>query len=181
MEYNRRRHFRTNSSDSSDQDLPWSSSRPPKRPNSSWRQDNRWQFVWPNDKHRGIWGRWKDIFTNKGPDIFIAEQNTRQPERPIWSNWKTRGYQHPDSDNIRWDNSGKPFRQDEEFVGVFDFQRRDPDTKYDFATRRYRRPNDNVWSGVEWSRTKPHCPVWVRSANGRLDPPGRRDYGHPPP
>lgn len=168
MEYRRRR-TRTNSSDSSFQDPRWSPSRLPTRPISSWRQDNRWQFVWPNDKHRGVGGRWKDIFTNKGPDIFIAEQDTRQPERPIWSNWKTRGHQDPNSDNIRWGNFGKPFRQDEEFAGVFEFQRRHPDIKYDFATRRYRRPNDDVWSGVEWSRTKPYRPLWVRYADGGMD------------
>ena len=166
-------HFRppyasSNTSDSTDVP-PWNPRRRPRRPTTSWRQDNRWQLVWPNDKHRGVWGRWKDIFTNKGPDIFIAEQNTPQPERPIWSNWKTRGHQHPDSDNVRWDYGGKSFRQDEELAGVFNFQRRGPDTKYDFSSRRYRRPNDNVWSNVEWSRSKPHTPVWVRKADGRVE------------
>ena len=174
MEYNRQRRARTSSSDSSSQDPLWDTTRLPTRPISSWRQDNRWQFVWPNDKHRGVWGRWKDIFTNKGPDIFIAEQNTGQPERPIWSNWKTRGHQHPNSDNTRWGTgNGTSFRQDEEFIGVFDFQRRHPDMKYDFATRRYRRPNDDVWSDVEWSRTKPYRPLWVRYADGRIKIPGR--------
>ena len=173
MEYSRRRRSRTNSSDSSARGPQWSADQLPKRPNSSWRQDTRWQFVWPNDKHRGVWGRWKDIFTNKGPDIFIAEQDTRQPRRPIWSNWKTPGHQDPYSKNIRWDNppSGESFRQDEEFAGVFRFQRRHPDMKYDFATRRYRRPNDHVWSGVEWSRTKPYRPLWVRYGDGYV-----RDY-----
>ena len=163
----RRRHFTpTNSSDSSYQDSVWSPSRTPKRPVSSWRQDPRWQFVWPNDKPRGRWGRWKDIFTNKGPDIFIAEQNTREAELPIWSNWKTRGHQHPDDHEPRWGNNGKPFRQDQELVGVFDFQRRDPDMKYDFATRRYRRPHDNVWTGIERSRSNPHYPTWIRDVHG---------------
>ena len=173
MAYYRTRLSRTNSSDSSYLDRPWSPDRPPKRPTSSWRQDNKWQLVWPNDKHRGVWGRWKDIFTNKGPDIFLAEQNTRQPERPIWSNWKTRGHQDPDSDNNRWDRFGKPFRQDEEFLGLFGFQRRDPDMKYDFKTRRYRKPNENVWSGVRWSGTKPYQPVMVRRADGRVEWVGR--------
>lgn len=173
MEYRRRRPSRTSSSDSSYQGRTWSSSRPPKRPVSSWRQDKRWQFVWPKDKPRGTWGRWKDIFTNKGPDIFIAEQNTPEPERPIWSNWKTRGHQHPDDRSPRWDNDGKPFRQDQEFVGVFDFQRRDPDMKYDFATRRYRRPNNNVWSNIRWSRSEPRCPSEFRDAYGIWHPHDR--------
>ena len=170
MEQYRRRASPSGSSDSTYQDPVWSPRRPPRRPASSWRQDNRWQFVWPNDKPRGTWGRWKDILTNKGPDIFIAEQNTREPERPIWSNWKTRGHQHPDNYDPRWDNDGKPFRQDQEFAGVFDFQRRDPDMKYDFATRRYRRPNDHVWSGVRWSKSKPRGPTEVRDANGSWHP-----------
>ena len=170
MEQFRHRRSPTSSSDSSYQDPPWSPSRPSKRPSSSWRQDSRWQFVWPNDKPRGTWGRWKDIFTNKGPDIFIAERNTREPERPIWSNWKTRGHQHPDDYNDRWGNDGKPFWQDQEFAGVFNCQRRDPDIKYDFATRRYRRPNDDVWSGVTWSRSKPHVPIRGRDANGNWRP-----------
>lgn len=173
MEFNRYHPLQTNSSDSSYQYLPQSVIRPPHRPTSSLRQDNKWQLVWPNDKHRSVWGRWKDIFTNKGPDIFIAEQNTHQPERPIWSNWKTRGYQHPDSDNVRWTNDGKPFRQEEELAGVFRFQRRDLGTKYDFGTRRYCRPNDDVWSGVEWSRSKPHRVIRYRNANGEMRPPGR--------
>ena len=135
----------------------------PKRRVSTWRQDNRWQFVWPNDKHRGIWGRWKDIVTNKGPDIFIAEQGTRQPERPIWSNWKSPGYPHPDDDGPRWGTDGKPFRQEEELVGVFDFQRRDPSMKYDFSTRRYRKPDENTWSDVVWTATKPHHAVEFRN------------------
>lgn len=187
MAYLRGRYPSSNTSDSSEDDQSWGSvrlprdsgrllrdsGRPPRRPPTSWRQDNKWQFVWPNDRDRGVWGRWKDLFTNKGPDIFIAEQNTPQPERPIWSNWKTRGHPHPDIDNIRWGNDGKSFRQDEEFDGVFGFQRRDPYTKYDFETRRYRRPNDYVWSGVEWSRTKPQYPIRRRSANGEWYPPRR--------
>ena len=166
MDRSRRRPQSIDSSGSFSQDTtytPISSS--PRRPVSSWRQDHRWQFVWPNDKRRGIWGRWKDILTNKGPDIFIAEQNTREPERPIWSNWKTPGHQHPDDPRPRWGNGGKPFRQEEELVGVFDWQRRDPDTKYDFATRRYRKPSADVWSGVE--RTNSNRPIRARDINGR--------------
>ena len=160
------------SSDSSYPDTFFTAiSSPPRRPVSSWRQDHRWQFVWPNDKRRGIWGRWKDILTNKGPDIFIAEQNTREPERPIWSNWKTPGHQHPHDPSPRWDNGGRPFRQEEELVGVFDWQRRDPDTKYDFATRRYRKPSAGVWSGVE--RTNSNRPIRVRDVNGRWVSLGR--------
>lgn len=166
MSYPRRRPSPTSSSDSSDEDPLYRPSRPPRRPNSSWRQDNRWQFVWPNDKHRGLWGRWKDILTNKGPDIFVAEQHTHQPEKPIWSNWKTPGHQYPDDPRPRWDNYGKPFRQDKEFTGFFGCQRRDPDSKYDYATRRYRRPDDNVWSDAEWSSTKPRRPYRVRNAHG---------------
>ena len=173
MAYRRRHNSPTNSSDSSYPDSIWSIDRPPRRPNNSWRQDNRWQLVWPNDKSRGVWGRWKDIFSNKGPDIFIAEQNTREPERPIWSNWKTPGHQHPHDRRSRWGNDGRPFRQDEEFVGVFEFQHRDPNTKYDFATRRYRRPNEFVWSGAEWSRTEPHNPIGIRDAQGTWMYPGR--------
>ena len=144
--------------------------RPPKRPINSWRQDPRWQFVWPNDKRRGIWGRWKDILTNKGPDIFIAEQNTREPERPIWSNWKTPGPQHPDDHRPRWGN-GKSFRQDQELPGVFACQRRDLDTKFDFKTRRFRKPSAEVWSDVE--RTESGRVIRARDPYGRLFSLGR--------
>ena len=168
MDFQRRHRFTpSNSSDSSYPDSVWTTaSRSPKRSVSSWRQDPRWQFVWPNDKPRGRWGRWKDILTNKGPDIFIAEQNTREPELPIWCNWKTPGHQHPDDHEPRWGNRGRPFNQDQEYVGVFDFQRRDPDMKYDFATRRYCRPHDNVWTGIIRSRSNPNYPIWIRDVHG---------------
>ena len=168
MERRRHRFSTISSSGSSFQESIWSNP-PPRRPVSSWRQDNRWQLVWPNDRRRGIWGRWKDIFTNKGPDIFIAEQNTREPEGPIWSNWKTPGHQHPDDHRPRWVGDGdRPFRQDEELVGVFDWQRRDPGTKYDFATRRYRKPSAGVLSGID--RTRPHRPLQVRDRNAAWVP-----------
>ena len=140
--------------------------RPTRRPVSSWRQHNRWQMVWPNDKHQGVWGRWKDIFTNKGPDIFVAEQSTPEPERPIWSNWYTRGAQHPDDPTIRWDDEGRPFRPEEHYMGRFIFQNRDHNSKYDFRTRKYRRPDDNIWSGVKYSRTKPYDPIEFRDMHG---------------
>ena len=172
MGYERRRSPRSNSSDSTScYDPPRSPSRPSRPATNSWRQHDKWQFVWPNDKRRSVWGRWKDIFTDKGPDIFIAEQNTPQPERPIWSNWKTQGRQHPNSDNVRWTDDGNYFRQDEELFGVRGCQHRDHDIKYDFATRRYRRPNDNVWSGVKWSKNKPYVPCQIRRADGSYEYP----------
>lgn len=40
--------------------------------------ERRMQFVWPSDgKRKYTWGRWKDILSDKGPDIYVTKQGDR--------------------------------------------------------------------------------------------------------
>jgi hypothetical protein len=51
------------------------------------------QFVWPRDKNgrtpRNWWDGFKDILSNRGPDIFVTRKNDRTPIKPdLWGNWQ---------------------------------------------------------------------------------------------
>lgn len=52
------------------------------------------QFVWPKDGpkgksgHRGFWGRFNNVVTNRGPDIFLQRKGDKNPIKPDeWGNW----------------------------------------------------------------------------------------------
>lgn len=93
------------------------------------------QFVWPRDgKNGSTWGRWKDIFTGKGPDIFVTARGQR-PTRARWANRPTMDPFVPD-DNV----GAMPF-----------IHRRDP---YDFRRRRYRRDDKWTWIDARWDRNR---------------------------
>ena len=50
-----------------------------------WTSSRKPQFVWPKDKQRSFGGRLKDVFTGKGPDIFINRRGDPGPSRGEWS------------------------------------------------------------------------------------------------
>jgi len=142
----------------------------PRHPHKSWKRGGKWQFVWPKDKpHMDNWDRLKDCLTDKGPDIFIATRwEQEEPHRPVWSGWKTRGYQDPRDVRIRWDNAGYPFRQDNELRSWSGDARRGERNgrRYDFLTRKYGRPKGGEWSDVIYDRDNPSRPLYTRSASG---------------
>ena len=103
------------------------------------------QIVWPRDKRQGgahSWRRWKDIFTNKGPDMWITSQGGSGVHRPVWSGWNQEGR----------NNLGYPYRNDNHRPPLR-WAYRPEWQRYDFNKRRYRMPDGNTWSDVIWSRT----------------------------
>lgn len=114
------------------------------------------QMVWPRDKKQNgahSWRRWKDIFTLKGPDMWISKSG-EGPDRPLWTGWKTHGDGVP-----RWDNLGYHFN-DNEIAG----RKRPKSQRYDFNTRKYRLPHGNTWSDVKWD-AKGRTPLYLRFQN----------------
>ena len=118
-------------------------------------------FIWPRDKKmRGppttSWQRWKDLFTGKGPAIFVGDRTRVEPARPVWSNW------------MEFDDLGYQGQHDD----------RTPEhlwrgKRYDFNARKYTadwyRPG--VWSDVKWGRDqrlpgRPAVPLYIRDHNG---------------
>ncbi|KAL8701165.1 MAG: hypothetical protein Q9201_005055 [Fulgogasparrea decipioides] len=115
---------------------------PPGRPPKTNRECKR-QMVWPRDKDQKgahCWRRWKDVFSNKGPSIWVRKQGDDGPHRNAWTHWAWGDEQLPD-------NLGYRDNRDAVFLG-------NPDTekKYDFRSRRYVIPHDRVLSDVKWDR-----------------------------
>lgn len=124
----------------------------PLRPRPNRKAWNK-QIVWPRDKkQKGAhsWRRWKDIFTNKGPDMWLTSRGGSRVHRPVWSGWNQEG-----RDNLgyhyRNDNQGPPLK------GAY----RPEWQRYDFRKRRYRMPDIQTWSDVKWSR-KGRTPLYTR-------------------
>lgn len=154
-----------------------------RRRQSSPNRDKKWKLVWPRDQNprHGRWGnidRIKDLATGKGPDIWIEDVDGNGPHHPLWTGWKTAGYQHPADTRARWTNLGFDFRQDFEWLSPIKAARREDGKKYDHRTRRYRTPQPGMWSDVVWSDVKGSGPLYFRDETGRewVDP--RVDRGH---
>ncbi|MCJ1486523.1 hypothetical protein MMC06_006700 [Schaereria dolodes] len=101
----------------------------------------RSQWVWPRDKRQTgarTWGRFKDVLTGKGPNIWVSHRGTKDPTRPLWSEWRD------------YDNLGYPNRLEKERPGRTDIKGR----SYDFKSRTYRRPQPGIWSDAKWSYWK---------------------------
>ncbi|KIV99807.1 uncharacterized protein PV09_08611 [Verruconis gallopava] len=98
----------------------------------------RLAFVWPSDgKRKRTWGRWKDIFASKGPDIFVSKLG----DRPSRNQWRNKHLDFTPEDpgfnthvDLPWAKRRKP---------------------YDFRERKYRNkrnPGDVVWRDATWPR-----------------------------
>lgn len=147
------------------------------RPQCSPNQDKKWKLVWPRDQNprHGRWGNWdriKDLATGKGPDIWIEDIHGNGPHHPLWTGWKTAGYQHPADTRARWTNLGCEFRQDCEWLSPIKAARREDGKKYDHRTRRYRTPQPGMWSDVVWSDIEDGGPWYFCDETGRewVDP-----------
>ncbi|MCJ1383401.1 hypothetical protein MMC17_006515 [Xylographa soralifera] len=121
----------------------------------------RLAFIWPRDKGRTnkppcSWRRWKDVFTNKGPGIFVGREGNLEPHRPVWSNWMD-----VDENGYTYDNLGYLDERD-----VIDFAG-GSHKKYDFRTRQYARPHGEMWSDVKWEKRRhPRTEHYCRDAYG---------------
>lgn len=134
-------------------------------------KDKDWKFVWPRDQNprHGRWGRWdriKDLATGHGPDIWIEELHRNGPHHPVWTGWKTPGYQNLDDLRPRWTNVGFDFRQDYEWISPIKAARREDGKRYNHRTRRYRTSRPGMWSDVVWSNTKGSGPLYFRNEIG---------------
>lgn len=93
------------------------------------------QFVWPRDgRNSSTWGRWKDVVSGKGPDIFVA----RGGQRPNRNSWARRPWLDPllPDDTLPampWADSTRP---------------------YDFRRRRYKHDDRWTWWDARWERNR---------------------------
>ena len=119
------------------------------------------QFVWPRDKGeqnspRTSWRRWKDVFTGKGPGIWITREGDLTPHRPLWSNWVDAALDGKGFDNLGYRDNRDEFREPIPHH-----------IKYDFRTRKYRPFHMNMLSDVKWERGRhPIVPLYTRDAIG---------------
>lgn len=100
----------------------------------------RMAYVWPSDgKRKYTWGRWKDILSSKGPDVFVSKLGDR-PSRNQWRN------KHMDTTP---EDPGHNTHVDMCWA-----KRRKP---YDFRSRSYKwsRPGHIVWRDATWPRRGP--------------------------
>ena len=150
----------------------------PKEHPAAWKNDRKLQMVWPRDKKQKgahTWDRLGDILTGKGPDMWISRQYSKEPHRPVWSGWKTKG-NYPE-DTMVWDNLGYPYRKNNTVLPPA-CAHRDEEERYDFKSRRYRRPRAGVWSDVKWSNQEPHVPLYHRDRYGFEVAEPEFDYGY---
>ncbi|KAF1947913.1 hypothetical protein EJ02DRAFT_332466 [Clathrospora elynae] len=108
-------------------------------------------FVWPKDgKNGSSWGRMKDVFQNKGPDIYVAfgaRKTDCVSNRPPRSQW-----------------AGHPNLDDRGMTFGFNSQKFAPWTKtgllggrtygmsYDFRTRKHSSANPYMWTDAIWQQ-----------------------------
>ncbi|CAL8581365.1 hypothetical protein XPA_007064 [Xanthoria parietina] len=124
----------------------------PRRPPKSNRECKR-QIVWPRDqKQKGAhtWGRFRDVFRGKGPDMWVGKQGDDGPNRQAWTHW---GYGLM-SYLYEFDNMGYRDKRDN-WPGEPHHWRlgnRPTTEKYDFKSRTYKRPRPGDWSDVKWDR-----------------------------
>lgn len=120
-------------------------------------------FVWSRDKERlnkplTSWRRWKDAFTNKGPDIWVAREGKLEPNRPVWSNWMDEDTHGFGFDNLLYRDNRDGLRY---------LSRYDPNRKYDFKKRKYGPAKEGVWSDVKWDRERdPKTALYTRDHLG---------------
>lgn len=118
-------------------------------------------FIWPKDGRNGSsWGRVKDIFQNKGPDMFVAfgarptDCVSNRPPRSQWAD-----HSHLDDRGMKYSfNSEKfaPWTKSNILGG------REHGLSYNFRTRKHSRPNRWMWTDAIWQQE----PYKNKKANG---------------
>jgi hypothetical protein len=125
----------------------------PKYNIKGWTQDGvprrkvkgHYHLVWPKDKDRGKFGRFKDIIQNKGPDIYLsigAQKHDYTWNRPVkerWSGW------HLDRSGSLYDWPGQFVHKELEpfWVGK-------QSKYYNFHTRKYEDWHPGMWTDAIW-------------------------------
>ena len=135
-----------------------------RRKRGGWRPRHYWTR--PNDgKRSGAWGRFKDVLTSEGPDVFITtsgDERTLMRDRPQkheWSGWPLEQARRRDK---TWDPDWR--LQDEMPVKEMSWTKtsgRFGGAVYNFRTRKYESPaslwltggwgpNNRVWRDAQW-------------------------------
>jgi hypothetical protein len=103
-------------------------------------------FIWPKDGKNGTkWGRIKDVFSNKGPDIYVAfgaNKGDCVTNRPTRSQWA--GHSHLDDRGINSTLGSAAWTRNAALGG------RKPGLSYDFRTRKYCKPYRGMWTDAIW-------------------------------
>ncbi|KAL9579482.1 MAG: hypothetical protein Q9212_005082 [Teloschistes hypoglaucus] len=150
-------------------DPKWDWGQGPQAPNHPPGQPRKPQIVWPRDKKQKgahTWDRWKDLFSGKGPDMWVGRQGDNGPNRQAWSHW---GYGHGGD---AFDNLGYRDKRDGGPEGPDGWNswmgNRSVEKKYDFNTRRYAIPHDEMWSDIKWDR-KGKTWLYLRDSHGNKE------------
>lgn len=110
------------------------------------------QFVWPRDKpHSSILGRWKDVLSGKGPDVWVTRRGSDGPHRPVWSGWRGPG----------WDNLGYKYVDGPDGPDQPLARGRDKTKKFNFRTRKFEHLSPEMWTDVKYCRQH-RKPIWTR-------------------
>lgn len=130
---------------------------PPIPPQAAPGSKRKMQVVWPRDKNQKgahTWGRFRDVLSGKGPDMWVKGKGDIGPTRPEWSRWDMG------SKGGIWHNLGYWDTRDRQIPpwrpGMDDEQK-----LYNFNTRKYEVPHDNTWSDVKWDRNG-RKPIYIR-------------------
>lgn len=107
-------------------------------------------FVWPKDGKNGSkWGRMKDIFNNKGPDIYVAfgaRKGDCVENRPTRAQWTRHTQFAQFQDAPQSLNPAKhAFWTHNSSLGG-----RMSGLKYDFRRREYALPSVRMWTDAYW-------------------------------
>ena len=125
---------RTNGAERPGNTLRWNIPLPP-HPHGKKR---RLAWVWPSDgKRKHTWGRWKDVASGEGPDIFV----TRHGNRPSRNQWRNKFLDFTPEDPGFNTHRDMPWAK------------RPEKEAYDFRERVYRKkkgPGDIFWTDATW-------------------------------
>lgn len=145
-------------------DPNWGGWWPPPLPPAQPPGKRKLQVVWPRDKKQKgahTLGRFWDVLSGKGPDMWVGQRGVEGPTRPEWSRWDI-GDKWGTYNNLGYrDNRDKvappwgPGQAAEHKL-------------YNFKTRRYEAPHPNIWSDVKWDR-KGKYPRYVRNLWGHFE------------
>jgi len=109
-------------------------------------------WIWPKDPRPGKPSHWprswrlRDIFTNRGPDIYVGVIGKKRSQ----TNWH------------RWGNDIKNPGDTDECDTPIPWARRGPGVRYDFRRRKYQVPDHGTWSKVEFCNGVMSGGLWGR-------------------
>ncbi|KAK3078070.1 hypothetical protein LTS18_008521 [Coniosporium uncinatum] len=107
----------------------------------------KWAMVWPRDGKNGSYmGRWKDIITGKGPDMYVGSHRGRgygwdKPSRGQWSKWANNPA-YPGIPLEAWERNTR--------TTSMPWAQRSSERPYDFLRREYAKPKPYTWTDARW-------------------------------